>query len=343
MLEAPKKKRELRCLKTFDFEAMAAKAPDSYRVSGVGGSVVRRAGVRWHRDQLTIALAAAAILKKQGQMTLRGLYYALFGEGWIPNSQEVYKGLVIPSMVVARQQGVVPWDAIDDSTRVPQTVQSWDDLPDFMETVKQAYRRDVWAAQDVYVEAWLEKRTGVAQAKAVCQKYGVTVNAGNGYDGWSSIYEAAVRFNEMQEKGKTVHVLYIGDFDPSGLHMFFNLQERLGFFVENGTLQSLPEFQRLGVNDEDIEEHDLPQAPGKESDSRAEWMREKYGKVVQVEMDALWALDTNEFQKKLRASIEDVLDMSVFEETIRVQKREVAALERAVDAMDLNSEDDDDA
>lgn len=334
-----KKKRELRCKRTFDFEGMARKHPDEFKVSGEGGTVVRMGGVRFHRDHLTLAMAARDILERQGQMTLRGLYYALFGEGWIPNSQEVYKGLVIPAMVKARQYGIVPWDAIDDSTRTPSSVGMWRDVKKFMEAVKRSYTRDVWQDQEVYVEVWLEKRTGVAQAKEVCHEYGVTVNAGNGYDGWSSIHEAALRFDQRQRQGKKVHVLYIGDFDPSGLHMFFNLQERLAFFKANEMMQEMPTFHRLGVNDDDIEEHDLPEAPGKLSDSRSGWMQENYGKVVQVEMDALWALDTNVFQAKLRQNIEDLIDMEAFAETQRIERLEVKALGKAIEAMDLSFDD----
>ncbi|GAH47533.1 unnamed protein product, partial [marine sediment metagenome] len=33
----------------------------------------------------------------------------------------------------------------------------WQDLPHFIDTVKNAYRRDVWNSQSSYIEVWLEK------------------------------------------------------------------------------------------------------------------------------------------------------------------------------------------
>lgn len=338
-------KGKVRVKRTYPFETMKG-----FKVTGADASVVymgydkaeKKKGVRFNRARLTVALAARGILDKHGTMTLRGLYYALFGAGWIENSQEVYKGLVIPAMVEARQMGIVEWNQIDDTTRIPSEVQMWDDLADFMETVKKAYRRNIWNDQPVYIEAWLEKRTGVSQAKEVCHPYGVAVNAGNGYDGWSSIYEAAVRYNRYQEQGKRVHVLYIGDFDPSGLQMFESFQERMQFFVNDGTLKRLPSFVRLGVNDDDIQEYDLPEAPGKVTDSRSDWMVRNYGKLVQVEMDALWALDDNVFQAKLKEAIEERLDMDAFEATVKRQTRERKALEKAVESVMSSGDIDDD-
>lgn len=325
--------------KTFDFSDV-----EGWKTTSTHTYVPLKGGKKWRVavPKLSLMYAARKILDKQGAMTLRGLYYALFGAGWIDNSQKTYKEILIPTMVEARQRGVIKWDQIDDSTRIPQSVQAWVDLADFIDTVKNAYRRDVWIDQKVYIEAWLEKRTGVSQAKIICHPYGVAVNAGNGYDGWSSIYEAAVRFNEMQKKGKKVHVLYIGDFDPSGLQMAFSLKERLSFFVANGVLARMPEFERLGVNDEDISDYDLPEAPGKESDSRAPWMMRNYGKVVQVEMDALWALEENVFHRKLKEAIERIMDMDAFVTTTERQQRQRKTLAKAIDFLVANGHLDDD-
>lgn len=45
----------------------------------------------------------------------------------------------------------------------------------------------------------------------------ITVN--RGYSGWSFLYENCMRLLEIKRSGKEIHILYFGDFDPSGNDM----------------------------------------------------------------------------------------------------------------------------
>ncbi len=62
----------------------------------------------------------------------------------------------------------------------------WVGLADFAATAAAAYRRDVWAAQPRRVECWLEKDALSGIFADALDGYGVTLNVGRGYDGWSS-------------------------------------------------------------------------------------------------------------------------------------------------------------
>ncbi len=114
---------------------------------------------------------------------------------------------------------------MEDRTRRPRHVAMWENLADFAKTAVRAYRCDVWAEQDTYLEVWLEKDALSGIFEDVLDAYGVTLNVGRGYNGWDSIHNAAERY----EQGADTTVLYFGDFDPSDEDMVRSLRERLGF------------------------------------------------------------------------------------------------------------------
>lgn len=272
-------------------------------------------------SKLSLMLAAKELLEEEHPVTLRRLYYMLFSKRWIDISQETYSRIVIPVMTEARQRGIIPWHHLTDTTRPPQRVPMWGSPELFLQDAPDWYNRDIWEGQDVYIEVWVEKRADLAHVIAAAHPYGITVNAGNGYDGWSSIHDASLRLKPHEEVGRQCHVLYLGDFDPSGLHMAFSLEERLATFGVS------PTFHRLGVNREDIDEHELPEWPGKESDPRADWMLERYGELIQVEMDAL---PVPIVQQKVREAVESLLNMEVFEATRELEGKEQKALGEAL-------------
>ncbi len=156
-------------------------------------------------------------------MTVRQVYYQLVSRQVLENNRGRYQALS-NALVNARKEGLIPWDWIEDRLRRPRHVQMWDGLSDFAETMKSAYRRDVWNNQPAYVEVWLEKDALSGIFEDVLEEYGVTLNVGRGFDGWDSIRNAALRFIECQ---KPVSILYFGDFDPSGEDMVRSLQVRL--------------------------------------------------------------------------------------------------------------------
>ena len=151
----------------------------------------------------------------------------------------------------------------------------WSDLVDFSETVKRAYRRDVWDTQSCYLEAWLEKDALSGIFMNVLNPYGITLNVGRGYDGWDSIHNAAERYKSQDQ----VTVLYFGDFDPSGEDMVRSLRERLE------ELECQPDIVKCALTAEDVRTYHLPANVTKQTDSRRQGFVNKYGDVA-VELDA---------------------------------------------------------
>ena len=228
-----------------------------------------------HAKTLRLVEEAQAILADHNPMTVRQIYYQLISRLDIKNSRTQYQA-VSNALVDARKEGVIPWDWIEDRLRRPREVTMWDNLGDFMETVKGSYRRDVWENQDGYIEVWLEKDALSGIFEDALKPYGITLNVGRGYDGWDSIHNAAERYGN----GEGVTVLYFGDFDPSGDDMVRSLRERLAHFG------CKPEILKCALIVEDVGLYDLPSDFTKPTDTRSHAFVAKYGDMA-VELDAL--------------------------------------------------------
>ena len=272
------------------------------------------------RSQKTETLIAEAqmILMDQNPMTVRQVYYQLVSRQVIENTRGAYQA-VSNALVQARKEGLIVWDWIEDRTRRPRHVSMWNDLADFLSTVRQSYRRAVWHTQNVYLEAWLEKDALSGLFERALDPYGVTLNVGRGYDGWTSIKDAAARLNATD---KPTTILYFGDFDPSGEDMARSLRERLAFFG------SEPNLVKCALTAHDVQRYRLPPAFNKKSDSREKNFTARYGNRASVELDALpWKI----LKKRIITEIEKRMDMDALAETTRRETADNAHLEKIID------------
>jgi len=271
-----------------------------------------------HQKTMTILEAAHSILEAHNPMTLRQLYYQLVSRQKIENNRSQYQAVSF-ALVQARKEGFIPWEWIEDRTRRPRTVSMWDDLSDFSDTVLSSYRRDVWDSQPRYVEVWLEKDALSGIFEDALEPYGVTLNVGRGYDGWSSIHNAAERYGTRE----STTVLYFGDFDPSGEDMARSLRERLAFF------ESSPEIQKIALTYEDIALYNLPPDFTKAKDTRQKEFVAKYGDVA-VELDALrYDILRDRITREVEARMD--LDMlAAVRQIERTEKEELAKVMKGI-------------
>src|SRR3990167_7980519 len=178
-------------------------------------------------ELLATATDIALEYQEQGlRMTLRQLYYQLVARGFIPNNDREYKNLG-ELLSKARMGGLLDWDTIEDRVRVPREVQTFDDLPHLLRAAESAFRLDFWKAQSEHVEVWVEKDALSGVLWNVCNPLGVTLMVNRGYSSASAMYEAYQRFLPLLQEGRTVRILYLGDHDPSGMHMTVDVRERL--------------------------------------------------------------------------------------------------------------------
>jgi hypothetical protein len=288
-----------------------------------GSKVKRRRGRRsgWHPKTAEKIELAREILEAHHPMTLRQVFYQLVSRLVIENSVSSY-AMLSRLLAEARIRGIIPWEWMEDRTRRPRTVSMWDDLPDYGNSMLHWYRRNVWADQPSYVEVWLEKDALSGIFENILDPYGVTLNVGRGFDGWSSLNEAADRYR--QQGGDDVSVvdghiysgdstiLYFGDFDPSGEDMVRSLKERLG------AIGAHPEIIKCALTRDDIDRYHLPPMMTKKKDTRAKAFIAKHGDIA-VELDAL---PVDVLTSQLVDEVEARMDLDALEATRELEKQE---------------------
>lgn len=264
------------------------------------------------RKTVDLIEAAAVVLAEHNPMTVRQVYYQLVARHIIENNRNEYQRLS-NVLVKARQDGLIPWEWIEDRTRKPRQPAMWGDLREFLETVRHAYRRDVWTSQSLYVEVWLEKEALAGIFEPITEAYGVTLVVGRGYNSWSALHDAALRIRAMEKPAK---ILYFGDFDPSGEDIPRALAEGLAFFGV------YPEVVKVALTKEDVLAYKLPPDFTKKTDTRSRAFVEKHGDMA-VELDAL---PLPVLRDKIREAIEVNLDLSALAGVREIEAREIALL-----------------
>ena len=114
----------------------------------------------------------------------------------------------------ARERGNIPWEWIVDETRAIERVSTWDDPAEYARCVAQSYRRDFWNQQPHRVQVWSEKGTVRGVLAPVLNHYAVGFLPVHGFSSATAAHDIA-----EDDDGRELIVLYVGDFDPSGMFM----------------------------------------------------------------------------------------------------------------------------
>jgi hypothetical protein len=238
--------------------------------------------VRFRQDSLERIGQCNAIVgeyEEQGlRLTLRQLYYQLVSRDIIPNVEKSYKNL--SSLVTdARMSGLMDWDAIEDRVRVPRVQSEFENVAELVDVAVKSYRLPRWEGQDNYVELWVEKDALAGVLRPIASKYHITLMVNRGYSSASAMYESAQRFNGKAE-GREMHLLYLGDLDPSGEDMVRDVGARLQLFGADVAVE------KIALNMDQVKKYKPPPNPAKMTDPRAADYIAKHG-TKSWEVDAL--------------------------------------------------------
>ncbi len=250
----------------------------------------------------------------QTRLTVRQIYYQLVSSHTIENSLNEYKKFN-KVLTDARKAKLVDSFRIVDRSKPIIQPSMWGNVSEFMGTVKDAYKKDVWETQPKYFEAWIEKDALSGVLEPITKEFGVLLAVGRGYQSFSNKKEAAQRFSGLD---KETEILYFGDFDPSGLDISRDIEEQL---LELGADITLT---RIALTEEQIKEHNLPPIPTKTGDSRTANHVAKYGNVA-VELDAL---PPNVLVALLQDAIEERIDVKAFNQTQQEQGQDLEKINK---------------
>jgi hypothetical protein len=185
-------------------------------------------------------------------VSVRQLFYRIVAAALIENNKGEYDK--IQNLVTeARYAGLIDWNAIEDRGREAVKTQDWPSGRAALDETIEDFRLDRWINQPFYVELWVEKDALAGVLSPITKDYHITLFPTRGYNSTTAMKEAADRLT-YRSRGRKGVVLYIGDHDPSGLHMTEDVRTRLAEF---GVPASL-DVRRIALTWEQIQLHKPP-------------------------------------------------------------------------------------
>jgi hypothetical protein len=265
------------------------------------------------KRSLDLIAAMYDVAEAAQPITGRGIGYKLFTAGLIPSMAKPEMQRVYRLCKEAREQGAIPWDWIVDETRSLERISTWGNPEHYARCVACSYRRDFWNQQPVRVEVWSEKGTIRGVLQSVLDHFAVGFRVMHGFSGATTVHEVA-----HGDDGRELIVLYVGDYDPSGMFMSqVDLPKRL---VEYGGAHIT--LVQIALDSKQV--RDLPSFPSadKHKDPRYKWFRSFYG-------DRCWeldAMDPNDLRDCLDKAIVDLIEPVAWQRCEVVNKAEQESL-----------------
>ena len=275
------------------------------------------------QKSLDLINAAYRILSEIEPASVRAVCYRLFNEKLIASMAKSETNRVGTQVTWAREHREIPWEWIVDGTREIERPHTWDDPGQLLKSCARQYRQDFWRQQETLLILCSEKSTVAGTVKPVTDQYGVGFLSLHGYSSATSAHDLA---NLSKYSIRDVVLIYIGDWDPSGMHMsevdLPGRVDRYGGFVE---------IRRIALTADDTAR--LGHAPSfsadeKRRDPRYSWYVERYGRHC-WELDAL---DPNTLRERVEAAIREYIDWDEWERCAKVEEAERASLLEVVGA-----------
>lgn len=242
-------------------------------------------------------------------LTLRQLYYQLVSRDVIPNKQAEYSKLST-LLKEGRMGGIVDWDAIEDRLRRPSEPSSWDSPKDAMEALISQYQLPRMSLQKSYIEVWVEKDALSGVLKRITEKYHIPILVNRGYSSVSAMYDAYRRFAaRLDDDKEDVIIFYLGDFDPSGMDMIRDVEDRIKEFAKKHYTDFPLKVIPIALTREQIKQYNPPPNPAKLTDPRAKAFVKEHG-GTSWEVDAL---PPNILNSLLEEAILDNISIPIYE------------------------------
>ncbi len=259
------------------------------------------------------------------RITLRQLYYQLVSRDLLANHVKEYHRLSALT-TNARYTGLIDWHAIEDRIRVPRMASEWDNVQDLIESARASYRLPRWEGQDYYVELFTEKDALSSVLAPIAHEHHIHFCVNRGYTSATAIYDLSKRILGQVQEGKEVKILYLGDYDPSGLDMVRDITDRLKELCEEGDrtidFDASVEVRPIALTKEQIKQYNPPPNPAKKTDPRSKWFMRVHG-ATSWEVDAL---PPDVMMRTVRREIQKYLDMDLYNAIIEKEKQHMAKL-----------------
>jgi hypothetical protein len=182
-----------------------------------------------------------------------------------------------------------------------------------------SYRRDFWDQQAYRVQVWSEKGTVRGVLKPVLDHYAVGFNPVHGFNSATNVHDIS-----EDDDGRPLIILYVGDFDPSGMHMSeVDLRKRFSKYGGDHT-----RLKRIALAREHVT--GLPSFPAtdKREDPRYKWFVANYGNHC-WELDAM---DPNELRACVEGWIKKLIEPVAWARCEIINRAEQESLRTVLDS-----------
>jgi hypothetical protein len=269
---------------------------------------------------------------KISKWTVRQLYYRLVASNTIPNTKSSYTQFD-NQLTRLRERGDVSDEKfVDNARRIIEVNDKQEYIDEYFQKVMdelgfqdEFFTTSRWDNQRFNIIAVVEKDALSSLVSDVTMKYRVPLAIGKGYSSRTQILQIVKRYNNNKEN----LILYLGDFDPSGLDIERSLNDRLNYEAVNFTIS------RIQLNMDTVKALNLPPNPAKVTDPRSKSYLTKYG-------DNSWELDAIpplQLQKFTEDAIEGYIDWDEWENSIAEEEQGKAELkDKFNDAMNTLKE-----
>lgn len=219
---------------------------------------------RSQEEMQVLRAEVLALVVRHQPVSVRQAFYLAVSAGLVEKTEQQYEA-VGRLLRKAREDGGLAWGCIVDHTRRMYRPLTYEGVVDALEATRQFYRRSLWSSQPARVEVWCEKETLLGPLRMVSDTWDVPIYPCKGYPSLTFLHDAAEDIAHAARHGKRTHILYVGDYDPSGLDIEEKVVEGLRRYAPRADIQA----RRLAVTEAQIGDLSLPTRPTKTSDSRA--------------------------------------------------------------------------
>jgi hypothetical protein len=271
-----------------------------------------------HQTTTDLIKSSRAILAREQPTTVWRVVYELFNQKHITSTDKGAENQVSRLLTIGRNDGRIPWEWIVDEHRREERTLTFRDPDHAISLVRERYRKDYWPAQPVLVKVWSEKSTVSGIIAPILREYEVPFLAVHGNNSTTKIREAAAA--QIRDRRPWV-VLYIGDWDPSGLYMSeVDAPQRIRKYGANIEIKRVALLQhdvtRLKQHNFDVDDKRRAAIAkhgnevGKRGmDNNRPWFLSHYNRAC-MELDAM---NSNDLRNRIRGAIQGYINPDAWE------------------------------
>lgn len=265
------------------------------------------------------------IAREYAPCTVRQVYYLATTKDLCDKTQKGYN-FIQRQLLKLRRNRRIPYTWIADSARSVLDASRYNSVKEFKDSIINRYYLNYWNEQDYNVQFWCES-AAIAQSikQTVIFECHTALRVAKGFSSETYLYEAG---KEIEKSDKPTKILIVSDFDPSGIGLAADIEDKLYQFCGGVEI----DVERIALSLEQVQDLDLTTHPLKTGDTRAKGFIEQFGVNFAAELEAI---PPNLLRQYVRDSIlKNVDDMEAFKAVTQKQRLQRNQITEALEEID---------